>query len=111
MSFSPYKKPFEERIAKWDQTLCTSQDVIEEWLKVQQSWLYLEPIFSSDDIAAQLPTENKRCVIGRLGPAQHVTQIDVTLSKHRCHAQQNRCHAQQASVSRAAKSMSRDANR
>lgn len=60
MSFSPYKKPFEARIAAWEQKLLTSSDVIEEWLKVQQSWLYLEPIFSSDDIAQQLPTENKR---------------------------------------------------
>lgn len=60
MSFSPYKKPFEARITAWEQKLCTSSDVIEEWLKVQQSWLYLEPIFSSDDIAKQLPTENKR---------------------------------------------------
>lgn len=60
MSFSPYKKPFEDRIAIWERKLLTSSDVIEEWLKVQQLWLYLEPIFSSDDIARQLPTENKR---------------------------------------------------
>lgn len=60
MSFSPYKKPFEDRIAIWEKKLLTSSDVIEEWLKVQQSWLYLEPIFSSDDIARQLPNENKR---------------------------------------------------
>eukprot|EP00040_Diaphanoeca_grandis_P037866 m.251032 g.251032 ORF g.251032 m.251032 type:complete len:4203 (+) comp33890_c0_seq2:91-12699(+) len=60
LSFSPYKQHFESRITIWEHKLRTTQDVIEEWLKVQQAWLYLEPIFSSDDIAKQLPTENKR---------------------------------------------------
>jgi len=36
------------------------RDVIEEWVKVQRAWMYLEPIFSSDDIMRQLPTEGKR---------------------------------------------------
>ena len=36
------------------------QDVLEEWLTCQRSWLYLEPIFSSDDISRQLPVEGKR---------------------------------------------------
>ena len=36
------------------------KDVMEEWLTCQRSWLYLEPIFSSDDINRQLPVEAKR---------------------------------------------------
>ena len=60
MSFSPFKKPFEGRIATWESKLQITQDVLEEWLTCQKSWLYLEPIFSSDDIARQLPTESKR---------------------------------------------------
>lgn len=36
------------------------QDVLEEWLICQRSWLYMEPIFSSDDINRQLPVEGKR---------------------------------------------------
>ena len=45
MSFSPYKKVFEDRIAGWDNKLQMTQDVIDEWLACQRSWLYLEPIF------------------------------------------------------------------
>ncbi|KAL8563602.1 Dynein heavy chain 1, axonemal [Nucella lapillus] len=58
--FSPYKKEFEKRIDDWDRTLCTTQDVLEEWVRCQLAWMYLEPIFSSDDITRQLPVESKR---------------------------------------------------
>ncbi|KAL6609170.1 dynein heavy chain and region D6 of dynein motor-domain-containing protein [Neocallimastix sp. 'constans'] len=60
MSFSPYKKPFEEEISNWEGKLKTIQNVLEEWMACQRSWLYLEPIFSSDDIIQQLPSESKR---------------------------------------------------
>ncbi|XP_058416307.1 dynein axonemal heavy chain 1 isoform X1 [Diceros bicornis minor] len=60
MSFSPYKKPFEQRISSWENKLKLTQEVLEEWLNCQRSWLYLEPIFSSEDINWQLPVESKR---------------------------------------------------
>ncbi|KAI5937324.1 Dynein heavy chain 1, axonemal [Manis javanica] len=60
MSFSPYKKPFEQRINSWESKLKLTQEVLEEWLNCQRSWLYLEPIFSSEDINQQLPMESKR---------------------------------------------------
>eukprot|EP00912_Choanoflagellata_sp_UC4_P002384 UC4_evm1s1504 len=60
MAFSPYKAAFEEQISDWELKLRITQDVIEEWISVQRTWLYLEPIFSSPDIQQQLPTESKR---------------------------------------------------
>ncbi|KAM6325251.1 LOW QUALITY PROTEIN: dynein axonemal heavy chain 1 [Podargus strigoides] len=60
MSFSPFKKPFEERMNAWENKLKMTQDVLEEWLNCQRSWLYLEPIFRSEDIKRQLPLESER---------------------------------------------------
>lgn len=50
MQFSSFKKPFEEELEEWNNTLITVQDVIEEWLRCQRDWTYLQPIFDSNDI-------------------------------------------------------------
>jgi len=60
MSFSPFKKPFESRIHEWERTLSMTSEVLDEWLALQRAWMYLEPIFGSDDIMEQLPLEGKR---------------------------------------------------
>lgn len=33
MTFSPFKKPFEDRIINWNNTLKLMSDVLEEWCK------------------------------------------------------------------------------
>ena len=59
-SFSPYKGPFEERITDWERKLRLVQEVTTEWLGCQRNWMYLQPIFDSEDINRQLPAEGKR---------------------------------------------------
>ncbi|GMI06146.1 hypothetical protein TrVE_jg2421 [Triparma verrucosa] len=59
MSSSRYVKPFKERITIWEKTLNDLQEILDNWLQMQATWLYLEPIFSSEDIMRQMPVEGK----------------------------------------------------
>ena len=60
MSFSPYKAVFQERIDAWEASLRLVQEVTTCMMVVQRNWMYLQPIFESDDIMRQLPTEGKK---------------------------------------------------
>jgi dynein heavy chain len=60
MRGSPYIKFFENRTKKWESRLQLISSIMEEWLNCQKTWLYFEPIFSSEDILRQMPIEGRR---------------------------------------------------
>jgi len=60
MKGSPFAYFFQEKIQKWETMLLQTQENLEMWLKVQSVWLYLEPVFSSDDIMHQMPKEGTK---------------------------------------------------
>ncbi|XP_076653327.1 dynein heavy chain 3, axonemal [Halictus rubicundus] len=59
MRSSPFVKAFEQEMQEWEDKLLLMQDIIDQWLMCQATWMYLEPIFSSEDIMRQMPTEAK----------------------------------------------------
>jgi dynein heavy chain len=56
---SPFVKPIEKEVKEWYAKLMLIQDILEQWLMVQRTWLYLEPIFGAEDIVRQMPKEAK----------------------------------------------------
>ncbi|KAG8578269.1 hypothetical protein GDO81_010439 [Engystomops pustulosus] len=60
MKGSPFITPFEKEILAWEAKLRLFQEILESWLKVQMAWLYLEPVFGSEDIRSQIPVEGHK---------------------------------------------------
>ncbi|KAK2580549.1 hypothetical protein KPH14_007682 [Odynerus spinipes] len=59
MRGSAFVKAFEDDMQDWEEKLIMMQDIIDQWLMCQATWMYLEPIFTSEDIMRQMPTEAK----------------------------------------------------
>eukprot|EP00756_Hemistasia_phaeocysticola_P022945 Hpha_TRINITY_DN15865_c4_g10::TRINITY_DN15865_c4_g10_i1::g.188383::m.188383/K10408/DNAH; dynein heavy chain, axonemal len=56
---SRWAKGIRADVEEWETKLATTADVLDEWVNLQKSWMYLEFIFSSDDIKKQLPNESR----------------------------------------------------
>jgi dynein heavy chain len=60
MRQSLFIAPIEKEARMWEKQLKYAQHLIDDWIACQKAWMYLEPIFSSDDIMRQLPVEARR---------------------------------------------------
>ncbi|GLC77190.1 hypothetical protein PLESTF_001896200 [Pleodorina starrii] len=57
MLSSPAAAPFLERIEGWVKKLYTMQEIIDSWMVAQQKWMFLGPVYGSEEIAKQMPKE------------------------------------------------------
>ena len=60
MLASRYVVPFKDDVTGWATKLSFVAEILEQWVQVQAMWMYLEAVFTSGDIAKQMPQEAKR---------------------------------------------------
>ena len=57
---NPYVKQYLEKTMYLERSITAVIEILEEWVKFQRSWIYLEPVFDSPDISDALPSQSKR---------------------------------------------------
>ena len=60
MSASKFVVGIRDQVELWDKKLQLVSEVMDEWMKCQRNWMYLECIFASEDIQKQLPEESAK---------------------------------------------------
>ena len=63
MMGSRYIVEIRESVEVIEKRLLLISEIIDQWLACQRQWMYLENIFSAEDIQKQLPEENKKFII------------------------------------------------
>lgn len=54
---SPFAQNLMSALKEWLQKLQHLQNIFDEYQKADTKWAYLEPLFSAEDIAYQMPDE------------------------------------------------------
>ena len=57
---NPFVVPMEEEASEWEKKLLNLREVLDKWTKIQLDYLYLHPIFDSEDITRHLPDEAEK---------------------------------------------------
>lgn len=60
MMGSRFVRDIRHSVEIWEQKIRLASDTLDEWLQVQRAWIYLESIFSAEDIQRQLPAESAK---------------------------------------------------
>lgn len=60
MKSSPHIKPILNRAQIVEVKIVTIQDTLQNWIKTQRGWMYLQPIFSSEDIQQKMAAEKAK---------------------------------------------------
>lgn len=79
MKGSPFISNIEDGVKDWEKLLLYTLQMLDEWLKFQRTWIYLEPIFSSEDIVTQLPKESKKFATVDLTYRKIMTTVKVEI--------------------------------
>ena len=57
---SPFSKPSYRKASDLESRIISIQDLLENWIQCQRLWIYLEPIFKSDDIKKKMKLETQK---------------------------------------------------
>lgn len=55
-----FVEPFAEEVDYWERTLSTIGEVLETTLLIQRGYMYMDNIFTTEDIRKQLPKETSK---------------------------------------------------